>query len=162
MRRSWRDIIRARIENEGFDFNKLNKVTISSNDSFSIEDENSNINERDSPQFNMSFYERGRPIIEGLDAYKTLVAIELYGLIPTKTEEEAGELLWVLMVREMNEDEIVNIRSLWLGSRITMEEGRTKKSAPKLLIKVDGVYEDTSFIIKVWNLLHDVCVRTGL
>ena len=54
------------------------------------------------------------------------------------------------MIIELDENEDVDlIRTLWVKSRITMADDRSKqnrKTAPKLCIKVDGKYKGEDFI----------------
>lgn len=95
-------IVQSRCEKEGLSFDKLNcppsgSINVEPNEE---EDTEEQVGEEDN-QFNVSFYERGRPIIKELDTSKSLAAIELSGIIATKTEEEAGELIWALISKEI-------------------------------------------------------------
>ena len=68
-----------------------------------------------------------------------MVAISLTGIIATKSEEETGELIWALLEKEIDSTENTdNLRSLWETSRIEMEEGHTKRSFTKMIIKVSS------------------------
>ena len=163
LKKEWKDIIRNRCDKEGLDFDKLNHFQHKSPADEPSDTEPDDLHEDTDDQFNSSFYERGRPVIRELENNKPLIAIELLGVVATKTEEEAGELIWALMEKEVDDDANINaIRELWCNSVIDMDSSMTKKSFTKMVIKVEGEYEEESFIVQVWNLLRKVCFRTGM
>ena len=90
-----KNIIQERCEKEELDFNRSDRET---EDSIAINDKlgSENENEDEEKQFNSNICEREKSIIKELDNEKLLlVTIELFGLLSTKNEDKAGELLWI-------------------------------------------------------------------
>ena len=83
-------------------------------------------------------------------------------MVSTKNEEEAGELLWILLEKEMKEDEDKSeMRSLRIQSNITMEKNG-KRNSSKLTIRVGGEHHGKVLITEVWRLLKKVFYKTGI
>ena len=161
-------LIKTRCEKDGLDFERLNRPSKNSSNftestENAIEDAKNECESKQDSDVNSSFYERGRPVIKDLEANKILAAIELYVLVKTDTEEKAGELIWALLEKEVESPEDSSaMKELWYNSTIQMDIDRSPKSTTKMTIKVDEIYADKPFIHTIWQLLKDVCYRTGM